>query len=88
MAFWSYGGKSLGPDSVKAIITQALNPIAYRGIFIPHHDSITCHSQTLKLWLPNHVTSCFYRFFPQFEKILAKSISQGGCYSHFSSDRS
>ena len=32
--------------------------------------------------LPNFVISCFY-LLPQFEKILAKSIRQGSCYSHF-----
>ena len=41
----------------------------------------------LKLWLPKFVTSCFY-LFSTFKKILAKSIGQGGCYSHFSNKRS
>ena len=48
------------------------------GIFSHTTIVLAATLTPLKLWLPNFVTSCFY-LFPQFEKILAKSIGQGGC---------
>ena len=30
------------------------------GIFIPHHKTVSCHYETLKLWLPNFMISCLY----------------------------
>ena len=47
------------------------------GIFIPHHQSISCHSETTYAIAPKLCDFLFLPFLPQFETILAKSIGQG-----------
>ena len=63
---------------------EKFNPIAYGGGGFLSHTTILLAAtmKPLKLWLSNFVISCFY-LFATIEKILAKSIIQGGCYSHF-----
>ena len=59
------------------------NPIAYGGgggggDFIPHHQIISCHSETTQAMAPKLSDFLHLPFLPQFEKIVAKSTGQGG----------
>ena len=76
-------------DSMLELLYSFLNPIAYGGGFLSHTTIVLAATlKPLKLWLPNFVTSCFYLSATIQERILAKSICQEGCYSHFSNERS
>ena len=70
-----------------------LNSIAYGGGvggFLSHTTRILGATlKPLKLWLPNLVTSCFYFFVTIWENVTKiDRPGGGGCYCHFSNERS
>ena len=75
----------------KSTSSLQLNPIAYGrggGGFLSHTTIVLAATlKPLKLWLPNFVTSCFYLFATIWETF-SKIDLPGGCYSHFSNERS
>ena len=47
-------------------------------LFGSHHQVVSCHFQSLSLEFLNFMTACFFTLWPHYDRILTKSIHQGG----------